>query len=51
MDDLTDVREGNSDYLRPSMASQVKNLLSRDQELAKQIYAWLRCQGIKLTDY
>lgn len=47
----TTAREGNTEYVRHVVASQIKHALSQDQELAKQVFAWLRLQGLKLTDY
>ena len=49
--DFTEVKEGQSDYIRPQVADQIKQALSQDRALALQIYAWLRIHGLKLTDY
>ncbi len=50
-EELTPVKEGISDYARHIHASAIKQDLERDPELAKQILAWLRLKGYRLTDY
>lgn len=51
MEELHEVKEGMSDYIRPNVANEIKNLMVKDKYLAIQIYAWLRTQNLKLTDY
>ena len=48
---LTPIKEGNSDYVRWQQALAIQQLLSQDRGLATQIYAWLKTQGLKLTDF
>lgn len=49
--DEKEVQEGNSNYIRPQVADSIKQALVNDKQLALQIYAWLRTQNLKLTDY
>lgn len=50
-EELHEVKEGDSQYIRPQLAANIKQALMQDAELAKQIYSWLRLSGLKITDY
>ncbi len=50
-DDITPVKEGNSNYDRRALLQDIKNRVSQDKTLAIQLYAWLKTTNIKITEF